>query len=66
MQNFIKHFVREGNGLWRCFESATLDTPAGRIQVTPGTQFARGTKFMNFDIADALEQQYQQDQKRDG
>ena len=61
MHNFIKHFIREGPGRWYCFEPATLDTPVGRIQVNAGTVFTRGTKFMNFDIAAALDEQYDKD-----
>ena len=55
MQQFIKHFRRDGQGCWTCFEAATLDTPVGRIQVTPGSRFMKGTKFMNFDVAEMLE-----------
>lgn len=61
MQNFIKHFMREGYGRWYCFESATLDTAVGRIQVNVGTVLTRGTKFMNFDVAAALDEQYEKD-----
>jgi hypothetical protein len=59
MQNFIKHFIREGSGRWRCFEPATLTLPQGRIQVVPGTVFVRGTTFMNIDIAEMLDQQHE-------
>lgn len=58
MQNFIKHFRRDGKGRWTCFEAATLETPAGRIQVTPGTTFTIGTKFMNFDMAKMLDTEH--------
>ena len=58
MQNFIKHFVRDGSGQWRCFEPATLDLPQGRIQVAAGAIFVRGTKFMNVDIAALLDATY--------
>jgi hypothetical protein len=56
LRNFIKHFVREPNG-WRCIESATLDLPGGRIQVTPGSVFVRGTSFMNTDLAKMLDEE---------
>lgn len=60
MHNFIKRFVREETGRCTCFEYATLDTSAGRIQFNPGTTFTRGTKFMNFDIAAALNEREKQ------
>ena len=53
--------MREGYGRWYCFEPASLETPVGRIQVNQGTLFTRGTKFMNFDIAAALDEQYEKD-----
>jgi hypothetical protein len=58
VENFIKHFVRDSYGVWTCFDPATLDTPVGRIQVTPGTVFTRGTKFMNYDVAAMLDDQH--------
>ena len=58
MHNFIKHFKRERAGRWRCIEAAELSTPAGRIKVAPGTVFVSGRRFMNFDIAAALEEQF--------
>ncbi len=56
METFIKSFVREREGVWRCVEPATLDLPGGRIQVTPGAVFTRGTRFMNVEIALLLEE----------
>ena len=41
-----------------CVESATLDLPQGRVQVTEGTRFVVGTIFMNVDIARMLDQEY--------
>ena len=63
MRNFIKHFVREPNG-WRCIESATLDLPGGRVQVTPGSVLVRGTIFMNIDLAKMLDEEYEKAQPR--
>lgn len=63
MKNFIKHFVREGVGRWTCFEDAELDTPAGRIQVTAGATFTRGTKFMNYDVAAMLDEQQAKEER---
>ena len=58
MEKFIKHFVREEGGAWSCISPAELDLPGGRIQVSPGTRFTPGTKFMNVDIAVLLERHY--------
>jgi hypothetical protein len=63
VRNFIKHFVREPNG-WRCIESATLDLPGGRVQVTPGSVLVRGTIFMNIDLAKMLDEEYEKAQPR--
>jgi len=59
MQNFIKHFRRLGPGVWVCVESADLNLPQGRVQVTPGSQFTLGTKFMNLELAKMLDDQYE-------
>lgn len=59
MHNFIKHFVRECYGTWRCTSTAELNLPQGRIQVTPGSVLIRGTKFMNIDLAELLDKQYE-------
>jgi hypothetical protein len=42
-------------------ESATLDLPAGRIQVAPGSRFTVGTAFMGVDLAKLLDEQHQRD-----
>lgn len=63
MEQFIKHFVREAPGHWTCFEPCTLDSPVGRVQVPIGTRVRRGEKFMNFDVAAALDEEYER-QKR--
>jgi len=36
----------------------TLTLPQGRVQVTAGSRFTRGTRFMNVEIAALLEEQY--------
>ena len=59
MQNFIKHFRREGDGVWVCVDAATLQLPEGRVQVAPGSRFTLGTKFMNIELAAILEREYQ-------
>ena len=58
MKQFIRHFSRESYG-WRCIEPATLDLPSGRVQVTPGSVFVRGTIFMNVDLAKLLDEEYE-------
>ena len=58
MDQFIKHFRREGAGVWVCVSPATLHLPEGRIQVAEGTRFTLGTMFMNLEIAAMLEAQY--------
>ena len=58
METFIKSFVREGDGCWRCVTPAELQVPVGRIQVAPGTTFTRGTQFMGLDLAALLEEQH--------
>ena len=59
MENFIKAFVRDSYGAWRCIAPATLELPGGRIQVTPGSVFVKGTRFMNVDLATLLEAEYE-------
>ena len=58
MEKFIKHFRREGAGVWVCLEPATLELAEGRVQVAPGTRFTIGTRFMNVDVARLLDEQY--------
>jgi hypothetical protein len=58
VENFIKQFRREGGGTWVCVAPATLDLPRGRIQVTPGSRFTIGTKYMNIDVARLLDEEY--------
>ena len=57
MQDFIQHFVREPDGAWQCISPATLEMSSGRIQVTPGSRFTRGTIFMGIEIAAWLDMQ---------
>jgi hypothetical protein len=63
MHSFIRHFVRDNAGRWTCVAAATLETPAGRIQVAPGTTFTRGTYFMNCDLAAMLDEQAKDDRR---
>ena len=59
MDKFIKHFMREGPGVWTCTNHATLLLDSGRIQVAPGTRFTRGTLFMGVELAKLLDEQYE-------
>jgi len=58
MHQFMKHFRREGVGVWICVAPATLDLPQGRVQVAAGSRFTLDTRFMNIDIAALLEAEY--------
>jgi len=54
-----KHFVRIEAGKWTCVRSGEFQSPTGRIQVAVGTTFTRGTMFMGYDIARALDEHYE-------
>ena len=56
MHEFVQHFCKNADGSWTCTSPATLQTPAGRIQVTEGSRFYPGTVFMEFDVAGWLEE----------
>ena len=64
MDKFIKAFVRDSYGVWLCVHRATLDLPSGRISVAPGSKFTRGTRFMDVDLAEILDAQYEKEQQR--
>jgi len=64
MDQFIKHFRREGAGVWVCESAATLELPQGRIQVTEGARFTLGTSFMNIELAALLEAEYARSRDR--
>ena len=66
MHQFIKHFVREAPGVWTCIEAADLLLPQGRVQVTAGTRFTPGSKFMGVELARLLEEQYELDRRHGG
>ena len=63
MERYIRHFRRDSGGIWVCVESATLDLPQGRIQVSEGQRFIIGAKFMNTEIARLLDQAHHRVQK---
>ena len=58
METFIRNFVRDADGCWRCISPAELQVPVGRIQVAPGTTFTKGTMFMGIDLVTLLEEHY--------
>lgn len=58
MHEFIKKFVREGEGVWLCISAAELQLPGGRIQIAVGTRFTRGTRYMGVDLAQLLDDQH--------
>ena len=59
MENVIKHFVRFQAGKWTCVRQVEFYGPNGRIQVSIGTTFTRGTNFMGADVARWLDAQYE-------
>ena len=64
MERFIKGFRRDAYGVWVCIAPAELQLPQGRIQITPGSTFTRGTKFMNVELAALLDEQWDSQQQR--
>lgn len=63
MRNFIKCFHRDSTGHWTCIQPCEIDLPRGRIQVAVGTVFAKGTPYMDVDVAELLEEQYAEHQR---
>jgi hypothetical protein len=59
MQNFIKHFYREGRGRWVCFEPADFRSRVGSIHVSPGTTIMRGYSIEDFDLAAVMDAEYE-------
>jgi hypothetical protein len=55
MDDFVKHFVRVAPGTWTSLCDGEFTGPNGRIQVTGGSTFRRGTTFMGVDLAAVLE-----------
>lgn len=51
----LRSFVRRDDGSWMCIEATELHLPSGRIQVTAGTRFIRGRRFMGVDLAELLD-----------
>jgi len=55
MDDFVKYFVRVAPGVWTALCDGEFRGPNGRIQVTGGSTFRRGTTFMGVDLAAVLE-----------
>jgi len=50
-------FWRNEDGSWICIDPVTIEHPAGRIQIAPGTTLYPGRRFMGVDLAGWLEAQ---------
>ena len=57
MKDFIKCFERDQHGAWRCVRPARINLPSGHIEVVPGTVLVKGTRFMNVDLAELLDEE---------
>ena len=49
-------FWRNEDGSWICIDPITIDHPAGRVQVAPGTTLVPGIAYMGIDLAVWLDQ----------
>ena len=59
MVSFARYFRRLGPGLWECVVPTECNGMHGRIQITQGSRFARGTSFMGFDLSKLLDEEYE-------
>jgi len=59
MKQFIKCFVRQRRGVWKCVRACSFESPVGRIEVVEGTIVVRGTRFMKYDLAAELDEEYE-------
>ena len=50
-------FWRNEDGSWICIDPITLEHPAGRLQVAPGTTLFPGIPYMGVDLAHWLDEQ---------
>jgi hypothetical protein len=55
MRSFCDAFQRTADGSWLCVEPAYLQGPRGRIEVSRGSIFSRGTRLMGLDMAEFLD-----------
>lgn len=64
MKNFIKHLVHQPDGSWKCVSDGEISTALGRVQVTEGAVFTRGTIFMGVDIVKLLDEEWERHKRR--
>jgi len=64
MRDFVKCFRRESAGHWVCTKPCEIELAGGRVQVAAGTRFTKGTRFMDVDIADLLDDEYGKKKRR--
>ena len=57
MAHYLESFRRLRDGSWKCERAVTIEHPRGRIQVASGSVFVPGTKFMDIDLAEWLDEQ---------
>lgn len=50
-------FWRNDDGSWICIDPITIEHPAGRVQVSPGTTLRPGVPFMGVDLTTWLDEQ---------
>ena len=58
MKDVMACFHRNSEGHWTCIKPCQIELPGGRIQVSTGTRFTAGTRFMDVDIAELLDTEY--------
>lgn len=66
VDEFATHFCKNPDGSWTCKSQGTFHGPNGRIQVTAGSKFYPGTRFMGFDLAAWLEEQLRNETQQCG
>jgi hypothetical protein len=54
MQDFMKHFKREQDGVWSCITTASI----GSVTIPSGARIKVGTTFDGVDVGQLLEQEY--------
>lgn len=59
VREFLRHFVRIEAGQWTCVRAGEFNGPDGRIQVSIGSTFVRGTNFRGVDLAQWLDEEYE-------
>ena len=55
MMEFLRGFRRNADGSWTCVAPARYSGPDGRLDVTPGTTFTKGTVLMGVHLAQWLD-----------